>query len=133
MNARMISAILLAGIWINVSEFFRNEVLLKADWLNHYSMLGLQFPSSPLNGMVWVVWGFTLGAAIYSLTRRHTLLQSTVIAWVMAFVLMWLVNGNLGVLPVVILPYAVPLSLLEAWLAAYICLRLDPRGGAAKS
>jgi hypothetical protein len=37
---------------------------------------------------------------------------------------MWLVCGNLGVLPFGILPHAVPLSLLEAFLAAIICVKV---------
>jgi hypothetical protein len=37
---------------------------------------------------------------------------------------MWLVTWNLGVLPLSILPIAVPLSLLETFVAALICRRL---------
>ena len=38
----------------------------------------------------------------------------------MAFVMMWVVIGNLDVLPYGILPYALPLSLLEVFGAAWI-------------
>jgi len=38
---------------------------------------------------------------------------------------MWLVIGNLGVLPWGILPVAIPLSLLEAFLAAFIIKKLS--------
>ena len=40
--------------------------------------------------------------------------------------MMWLVIWNLNVLPVSILVYAIPLSLLECLGAAYICVRLEP-------
>lgn len=36
---------------------------------------------------------------------------------------MWLVIGNLGVLPFGILPIAIPLSLFEAFLATYIIFK----------
>jgi hypothetical protein len=38
---------------------------------------------------------------------------------------MWLVIGNLGVLPWGILPMAVPLSMLEAYVASFIVFRLS--------
>jgi uncharacterized protein YybS (DUF2232 family) len=46
----------------------------------------------------------------------------------MAFVLMWVVAWNLNVLPAGILLYAVPLSLLEALVGAYICRKMSPCG-----
>jgi len=119
-------AILSAGVWVNASEFFRNEILLKSYWVDHYRSLGMTFPSEPLNGAVWIVWGFVFAVAIYVLTRRFNLIQSTLMSWLMAFVLMWLVTGNLNVLPAPILVFAVPLSLLEAFLGSYICVRICP-------
>jgi hypothetical protein len=57
-QSRSVISVILTGIWVNVSEFFRNEVLLKTYWVDHYRSLGITFPSSPKNGMMWVVWGF---------------------------------------------------------------------------
>lgn len=122
---RTIVAIALAGLWINASEFLRNEVLLKTAWTGHYRSLGMIFPSAPLNGAVWVTWGFLLAGSIHLISRRFSLLQTTLISWLMAFVMMWVVIGNLGVLPFGILPWAVPLSLLETFIGSCICIRLD--------
>jgi hypothetical protein len=123
--SRAIIAVLITGIWVNASEFFRNEVLLKGHWTGHYSSLGMSFPSEPLNGMIWVVWGFIFAATVYLITRKFSLLQAALISWVTGFVMMWLVIFNLGVLPSGILVYAMPLSLLEAFVAAYICRRIS--------
>jgi hypothetical protein len=41
------------------------------------------------------------------------------------FVLMWLVTGNMGVLPYSILVFAIPLSLLETYLATLIIKKLS--------
>ncbi len=115
--------ILLATMWISVSEFVRNEFALKAYWVKHYENLGLVFPSEPLNGAVWGLWSLCCAVAIYALSTKFTLLQTTLLSWFVGFVLMWLVIGNLGVLPFGILPLAVPLSLVEAFGAVWIIQR----------
>jgi hypothetical protein len=127
-QSRNIIAIILTGIWVNASEFFRNEVLLKTYWINHYRSLGMTFPSEPLNGMIWVAWGFLFAIAIYIISRKFDLIKTTLISWFMAFVLMWIVTWNLNVLPNAILIYAVPLSLLEAFIGSYICIKMSPNG-----
>jgi hypothetical protein len=126
LQSRNIIAVIITGIWVNASEFFRNEVLLKTYWVDHYQLLGMTFPSEPLNGMIWVAWGFLLAIAIYMISRKFDLIQTTLISWFMAFVLMWVATWNLNVLPGAILFYAVPLSLLEAFIGSYICRKMSP-------
>ena len=128
MNRRLRSvlAIVLAGIWINASEFLRNELWLKDEWLRHFHAMGLVFPSAPLNAAVWGLWGLLFALAVFWVTRTQAWLQSTLICWLMGFVLMWLVVGNLAVLPFGLLVYAVPLSLLETWGAVWLCLHVAP-------
>jgi hypothetical protein len=128
MNAqsRSIIAIVLTGIWVNTSEFLRNEVLLKKYWVDHYQSLGIAFPSGPKNGMIWVAWGFLFAIAIYIISRKFNIIQTTLLSWFMAFVLMWVVTLNLNVLPSAILIYAVPLSFLEAFIGSYICTKISP-------
>jgi hypothetical protein len=111
--------ILLATIWIGISEFVRNEFLLSY-WTGHYENLGLVFPTEPINGAVWGIWSLCLAIAIFIIAKKFTLTQTTLLSWFVGFVLMWLVIGNMGVLPYGILPFAVPLSLLEAFLASFI-------------
>lgn len=117
---KTILPILLAAIWISLSEFFRNEFLFKSYWTHHYEAMGLVFPSEPVNGAVWGLWSLLLAIAIYIISKKFKLVQTTLLTWLVGFVLMWVVTGNMGVLPYKILWFAVPLSLLEAFLAAYI-------------
>ena len=63
--------------------------------------------------------------AIFILSKKFTLLQTTLLSWFIGFVLMWVVIGNMGVLPYGILYAAVPLSLLEAFLASLIIHKLS--------
>ena len=121
------SAILLATVWIATSEFVRNEFPFKHLWVDHYASLGLAFPSEPVNGAVWGLWSLLSPRHHHPLPSIH-LLQTTGIAWLFAFVLMWVVTGNMAVLPFGILPYAVPLSLLETFVAAWIVRRVGGIG-----
>lgn len=126
LQSRSIFAVILTGIGVNVSEFFRNQVLLKTYWVDHYQSLGMTFPSEPQNGLIWVAWGFLFAIAIYLISRKFNLIQTTLISWFMAFVLMQVVTWNLNNLPNAILIYAVPLSLLEAFIGSYIYKKMSP-------
>jgi len=120
--------ILLATIWISISEFVRNTFLLHNYWIEHYQNLGLTFPEQPINGAVWGIWSLCYAIAIFIFSKKYTLIQTTFLSWFVGFVFMWLVVGNLGVLPIGILVYAIPLSMLEAFLAAYIFFKMRVSG-----
>ncbi|MCB9190448.1 MAG: hypothetical protein H6602_02115 [Flavobacteriales bacterium] len=124
---RTVIPVLAATIWISISEFVRNEFLLKHFWIDHYNGLGLTFPSEPINGAVWGVWSLVFAISIFIIAKRFSLIETTIIAWLVGFVLMWIVTANMSVLPLGILFYAVPLSILEAFLASYIIFQLRPK------
>jgi hypothetical protein len=121
---KTLTPILLATVWISLSEFARNEFLLKDHWVAHYEQLGLVFPSEPINGAMWGVWSLLFAIGIFIISKKFSLWETTGLAWLMGFVLMWVVTGNMMVLPFSILPFAIPLSALEAFLAAFIMHRL---------
>jgi hypothetical protein len=121
---KIILPILITGIWINISETIRWELLIKSYWLELYQNLGLSFPNETANIFVWMIWGFLYAITIYLLSTKFNLLQTTLFSWFVAFVLMWLVVWNVGVLPTDMLRYNIPLSLLEAFVAALICKKM---------
>lgn len=127
---RMAIATLAAGAWINLSEFLRNEFLLKRYWIDHYESIGMAFPSTPINGAIWGLWGFLLAGCIVAVRRRTTFTGTLLLCWTMGFVLMWLVIGNLDVLPFGLLPVAIPWSLVEVGLAVLIAQRIIGAKGA---
>ncbi|HEY4798808.1 MAG TPA: hypothetical protein VII99_06995 [Bacteroidia bacterium] len=122
---KTILPILLATIWISISEFVRNTFILHNYWVEHYQKLGLTFPEQPVNGVVWGIWSLCFAIAIFIVNKKFSLFQATFISWFAGFVFMWLVIGNLGVLPSGILPLAIPLSLLEAFVASFIIHKLS--------
>jgi hypothetical protein len=112
--------VFLATVWISISEFARNEFFVKSFWIKHYQDLGLTFPSQPVNGAVWGIWSFFFACLIFILSKRFTLVQTTLLSWFAGFVMMWIVIGNLGVLPYGLLWCAIPLSMLESFIGALI-------------
>ena len=131
-SGKSIFSVLAAGIWINISEYVRNELLFKSYWVEHYQSLGMTFPSEPLNGVVWMVWGFMFAGVIFTISRKFTLFQTVLLCWFAGFVLMWIVIWNMNVMPSGILRFAVPLSLLETLGAAYIINRISSAGSREK-
>jgi len=126
MFKKTIFPVLLATIWISISEFVRNEFLVKSYWIKHYQKVGLVFPSEPLNGAVWGLWSLLFAISIFIISKKFSLIETTLFSWLVGFVLMWIVIGNLNVLPYGILIYAIPLSLLEAFVATFIIKKLSP-------
>jgi len=122
---KKVIALLSATLWIGISEFIRNQFLLKQFWIDHYKSLGLVFPLEPVNGAIWGIWSVMFAVLILILAQKFSLIQTALISWFAAFIMMWVTIGNLMVLPFGILWYAVPLSLLEAFLAAWIIKKTD--------
>jgi hypothetical protein len=122
---KTILPVLVATIWISISEFVRNQVLLLSYWSEHYQSLGLEFPTRPVNGAVWGIWSLLFAIAVFIISKKFSLWQTTFLAWFTGFVFMWVVIGNLLILPFGILWFAVPLSMLEAFIAALIIKKLS--------
>lgn len=78
--SRVVLAILAAGIWMNLSEFVRNELLVRELWINGFSAIGLSFPSDPVNGAVWGVWTFIFVTVLVLLTRTLGVIRSTLMS-----------------------------------------------------
>ena len=122
---KTILPIFLATIWISLSEFVRNEFLVKSYWIEHYQKLALTFPSDPINGAVWGLWSLLFAISIFVIATKFSLVQTFLLSWLVGFVLMWVVIGNLNILPYRILLYAIPLSLLEVFIAVLIIKKLS--------
>ncbi len=128
---RALLSILAATVWISVSEFVRNQLLFAFLWKRHYAALGLAFPDRPVNGAMWGLWSLLFAVAVYLIARRFSFAETVLIAWLTGFLMMWVVIGNLGVLPFGLLWFAIPLSVLEVVVAVWIIralTRVDSSG-----
>ncbi len=119
-----ILAIFISGLWMNLSEFIRNELVIKNIWVDGFNEIGLTFPSAPINGATWGIWAFIFVGALSMLCKKFSVIESTLIAWVIGFVLLWIAMWNMGVLPKHLLYWAIPWSFLEVYIAALICTKL---------
>lgn len=119
----IILPILITGIWINISETVRWMFLIESYWLEKYQILNLTFPNETTNMIAWMIWGFFHATVIFILSKRYNLLQTTGLSWFVAFVMMWVIVWNIGVLPTGMLWINIPLSLLETFIGAYICIK----------
>ncbi|HQQ98892.1 MAG TPA: hypothetical protein PLX35_16590 [Cyclobacteriaceae bacterium] len=122
---RVVIAVLLATTWISINEFIRNTFVLHDAWVSHYQEMGQSFPETPVNGAVWGLWSLVFAVIVLVISTKFDIIKTTIVSWVIGFAMMWIVIGNLGVLPMAILPVAVPWSVVEAFGAAYICSRLN--------
>ena len=117
-------AVVASGAWMNLSEFIRNEFVIKHVWVKGFEELGLSLPSAPVNGLVWVLWAFIFCAVLAWLSTKFDVLKSTIICWVTGFGLLWIAMWNIGILPKGLLYWAVPWSFVEVYVAAFIYTRI---------
>ena len=124
--------ILLLVVLINVSETLRWLLYAKPKLDAHYRRLGLELSNGPINGILWMIWGAMLAILVFVLSRKFTLVQTTLIAWLAVFAMHWIALWNSAVLPLDILLIAAPLSLIEIFIAAWISVKLQGLGAARK-
>lgn len=120
---RIIISILITGIWINLSESIRWIFLIKPFWIEKYQELNIAFPDENVNMIAWMIWGFFYAATIFILSKKFNLLQTTFLSWFIAFAMMWIVVWNVGILPTGMLWFNIPLSLIETFIGAFICIK----------
>ncbi|MCB0793979.1 MAG: hypothetical protein KDB88_04510 [Flavobacteriales bacterium] len=121
---RPLIAILATTVWVSVNEFVRNQLVLADHWVEQYAGMGLTFPAEPQNGAVWGLWALCFAVIAYFISKDGGLLRAGLLLWSIGFVLMWIVIGNMAVLPFSILPVAIPWSLIEAFGAVWIMKRI---------
>ena len=68
-------AVVASGMWMNLSEFIRNEFVIKHMWIKGFEEIGLSFPSAPVNDLVWVIWTFIFCAVLTTLNMRFNALK----------------------------------------------------------
>ncbi len=118
--------IVLLAVWINAAEAVRWILYTKPRFDVYFQSKGLVFPNELTNGILWEVWGVIIAVIVYVLSQKYTLLQTTLITWFAAFVLVWIVLWNNAVLPIEILPVVVPLSMITILVAAFIAKKFQP-------
>jgi len=92
---KIVLPILLTGIWINISETLRWVFFVEPYWVEYYQNLNLSFPAGLVNNIIWMIWGFSFGTIIFIISRKFSLVQTTLLSWFVMFVMLWLVLWNI--------------------------------------
>jgi hypothetical protein len=126
-KARSIWHVVLLAVWINLSESVRWILYSKPKFDALFRSMGREVPSQPINNILWIIWGFIIAFLVFILSRKFTVVQTTLITWLAVFVTVWIALWNSAVFPLEMLPVVVPLSLLNIFIAALIAKKLQPR------
>jgi len=99
-------------------------LILEGYWIEKYQSMNLVFPTGLINNITWMIWGFLLATTIFILSKKFNLLQTTFLAWFVAFIMMWVIVWNVGVLPTGMLLFNIPNSLFVTFIGTLICKKL---------
>jgi len=121
---KTILPIILIGLWINISITIGWMLILEGYWIEKYQSLNLVFPTGLINNITWMIWGFMLATIIFIISKKFSLWQTTFLAWFVAFIMMWVIVWNVGILPTGMLLFNIPNTLFITFIGALICKRV---------
>jgi len=124
MFKKTILPIIIIGLWINISITIGWFLILKSYWVEKFNSLNIIFPLEMINNLVWMIWGFMLAIVIFILSKKFTILHTTILSWFAAFAMMWVIVWNIGVLPTRMLLFNIPNTLFVTFIASVISKKL---------
>jgi hypothetical protein len=123
--------VLLVAIWINFSGTVRWMLFAKPRFVALYRGMGLEYPSTLVINLLWVLWGALAAVLVVFLSKKFAMLPTIVLSWLVVFAMTWIVLWNSALLPLALLWIAVPWSLVEVFIAALIAKKAQGRSAEA--
>ncbi|MGL4805001.1 MAG: hypothetical protein ACRCX5_12095 [Bacteroidales bacterium] len=114
---RSFISIICVSTWISISEYIRNEILYRQEWIDQYEKTGLLFPEREY---MWILWALLYACFILALTLKFSRWKSIIITWLTGILLMWLTIGYNGTIPLNIFIGILPLSFIESAVSVYL-------------
>ncbi len=124
---------LLVSIWINASEVFRYFVFIRPRVQTYFDG---QEGIAEMNAWIFTIWGFWdtllsgllvfifwLCASAFGNSGKTVFLSGT-FTWLAVFVIFWVACANMGLSPWSVLFIALPLSLAEMLIGAWLASKL---------
>jgi hypothetical protein len=112
--------VIIISIWINVAETIRWMVFAKPYFLSHTQKMNIEPPSGPLYLIIWLVWGVLLALFIYIISRKFSLIETTIIIWLSVYSGIWIMLFNLSLVTFPILVTIAAFCFIEIFFAALI-------------
>ena len=131
--ARVLLGGLLAGVVINISEWFWNGAVFAKDIADAMAKLGKTMDMSATTMSIFIAWGFLIGILavwLYAAVRprfgagRNTAIRTGLMMWLLVYVQMTISMAPMGFLPARLMLLGLPISLVEivvaTWLGAWL-------------
>jgi len=115
-----LTPIVVGCVWIAGCEYGINEYWLKSQWTDYLSGIGIAYPGSLENILVWMGWCLVYALTLRIMLSRFDVLLAGLTSWILVFGMTLISLANFGAMPTEMLKLYVPASLAEAISAAVI-------------
>lgn len=112
--------IIIISIWITIAETLRWILFAKPYFIKHFQNRNIEPPGGPLYLTIWWVWGILLSLIIIIVSKKFSLLKSSLIIWFTTFSGIWIMLFNLKVVSVPILLILMTFCFIEIFIGALI-------------
>ena len=124
---------LLAGVVINISEWFWNGVVFAKQMEEAFAKIGKPMDMGGSTMAIFIAWGFLIGILavyLYAAIRprfgagRGTAIRAGLMMWLLVYVSMTISMAPMGLFPIHLMLLGLPISLVEivvaTWLGAWL-------------
>ena len=138
--ARVLLGGLLAGVVINISEFFWNGVVFMKDMQDAMAKLGRTMDTGAATMAIFIAWGFLVGILavwLYAGVRPRfgagprTAIRAGLMMWLLVYVQATISMAPMGLFPARLILISLPTTLVEIVLATWLGARLYKEEAAA--
>jgi len=119
-HKKTIWQITILSVWINVAETIRWIVFAKPYFVSHYQKMNIEPPSGLLYLIIWFVWGVLLALLVYIISRKFSLIETTIIVWLSVFSGIWIMLFNQSLVTFPILFAIAAFCFIEIFIAVLI-------------
>ncbi len=95
--------VIIISIWINAAETIRWILFAKPYFLKYFQNRNIEPPGGLLYLIIWLVWGILISVIIFNISKKFSLLKSTLIIWFAVFSGIWIMLFNLKVITIPVL------------------------------
>jgi hypothetical protein len=119
-HIKMIWLVIIISIWINAAETIRWILFAKPYFIKHFQDRNIEPPGGPLYLIIWFLWGILISVIIFNISKKFSLLNSTLIIWFAVFSGIWIMLLNLKVITIPILLILMSICFIEILIGVLI-------------
>lgn len=112
--------VIIISIWINAAETIRWILFAKPYFLKYFQNRNIEPPGGLLYLIIWLVWGILISVIIFNISKKFSLLKSTLIIWFAVFSGIWIMLFNLKVITIPVLLILMSFCFIEILIGVLI-------------